>query len=559
MAAVKKIQIYDTTLRDGCQSEDVSLTVEDKVQIARKLDELGVDYIEGGWPGSNERDAAFFREVKKARLKHARVAAFGSTRRANIKASQDRNLHLLLKADTPVATVVGKTWDLHVREALRISNQANLEILHDTIAFLKKHVDEAILDAEHFFDGYYNNPDFALACLRAAEDAGADLICLCDTNGGRLPHEIEDAVRVAAETVKCPLGIHCHNDSEVAVANSIAAVRAGAVQVQGTINGLGERCGNANLVSIIPDLQLKLGYQCVAPQKLKALQEVSMLVYELANITPHPRQPYVGRSAFAHKAGLHVSGIQRDARTYEHVDPALVGNDRRVLLSELSGRANIVYKSKEFGLDIAQNNEKIGHLLDELKRLESEGYSFEGADASFELLMLRTLGFAREYFKFVSFRVFDDKWHEDRAPFSEAVVVIEGPDGRRSRTAAIGNGPVNALDSALRQALVPYYPCLEAMELSDYKVRVLSNGGAGGTGARVRVLIESSDGKRRWGTVGVSANVVDASWQALVDSVEYKLHKDNVKPRVKAHPAGANSRPRSKRAATRGEPANSGA
>lgn len=545
MAAVKKIQVYDTTLRDGCQSEDVSLTVEDKVEIARRLDDLGIDYIEGGWPGSNDRDAAFFTEVRKAHLKHAKIAAFGSTRRAGIKAAQDRNLQLLLRANTPVATVVGKTWDFHVREALRISMEENLDILHDTIAFLKKRVDQVIFDAEHFFDGYLNNPEFALKCLRAVDDAGVNLIALCDTNGGRLPHEIEDGVRAAIEACNCPIGIHCHNDSEVAVANTLAAVRIGAVQVQGTINGVGERCGNANLVSIIPDLQLKLGYQCVPQNKLKALHELSMLVYELANITPNPRQAYVGRSAFAHKAGLHASGVQRNTQTYEHIDPALVGNDRRVLLSELSGRANIMYKSKEFGLEIEPSNEKIGHLLDELKHLESEGYSFEGADASFELLMLRTLGLTREHFNFVSFRVFDDKWHEDQAPFSEAVVIIEGPDGRRSRTSAIGNGPVNALDSALRRALVPYYPMLESMHLADYKVRVLDNGR--GTGARVRVLIESTDGKRRWGTVGVSANVVEASWQALIDSVEYKLHKDNAKPRVKTG-AENGARPHRRRA-----------
>ena len=349
-------------------------------------------------------------------------------------------------------------------------------------------------------------------------------------------------MQAAIEAVRCPIGIHPHNDSEVAVANSIAGVRSGAVQVQGTINGLGERCGNANLVSIIPNLQLKLGYQCVPPAKLKTLREVSMLVYELANITPHTRQAYVGHSAFTHKAGLHVSGIQRNVHTYEHIDPATVGNDRHVVLSELSGRANILYKSKEFGLDIEPSNEKIGVLLDELKRLESLGYTFDGADASFELLMLRTLGFARDHFRFVSFRVFDDKWHEDQAPFSEAVVVIEGPDGVRTRNSAIGNGPVNALDSALRGALVPYYPALEAMQLADYKVRVLDNGA--GTAARVRVLIESTDGRRRWGTVGLSSNVVEASWQALVDSVEYKLHKDAARPRIVKHPPGNGARPR---------------
>jgi 2-isopropylmalate synthase len=548
MAATKKIEIYDTTLRDGCQSEDVSLTTEDKVEIARRLDDLGVDYIEGGWPGSNDRDAAFFGAVKKAHLKHSKIAAFGSTRRAGVKAAQDRNLQLLLKADTPVATVVGKTWDLHVREALRIPLEENFDVLSDTIAFLKKHVDEVIFDAEHYFDGYFNNREYALNCIRTVAEAGADRICLCDTNGGRLPEQIEEAVRAALAIVKSPIAIHCHNDSEVAVANSIAAVKVGATQVQGTINGVGERCGNANLVSIIPDLQIKLGYQCVPPAKLKELRALSMLVYEMANITPVGRQAFVGRYAFAHKGGLHVSGILRNTQTYEHIDPALVGNDRHVVLSELSGKANIMYKSKELGLDVDPNHEKIPELLEEVKRLESEGYTFEGADASFELLMRRTLGMAREHFNFVSFRVFDDKWHEDQAPFSEAVVIIEGPDGHRSRTSAIGNGPVNALDSALRSALVPYYPALEHMQLADYKVRVLDNGR--GTGARVRVLIESTDGKKRWSTVGVSANVVEASWQALVDSVEYKLHKDNAKPR--AHPAAANGEVSGAKASKRG-------
>jgi len=547
MADTKHIQVYDTTLRDGCQSEDISLTVEDKVTIAERLDDLGFDYIEGGWPGSNDRDAAFFKEVKKIKIRHAKIAAFGSTRRSGVRAAADRNLQLLLRTGAPVATVVGKTWDMHVREALRIPLNENLEIVNDTIAFLKKNFDEAIFDAEHFFDGYFHNPEYALACLKAVDDAGVTLIALCDTNGGRLPHEIEAAVTAARAAVNCPIGIHCHNDSEVAVANTLAGVRAGAVQVQGTVNGFGERCGNANLVSIVANLQLKLGYHCVPTAKLKTMREVSTLVYELANITPFARQPYVGRSAFAHKGGLHVSGIQRNTATYEHIDPALLGNDRRVLLSELSGRANIVYKAKEFGLDVgAASDDKIGELLDELKRLEGAGYTFDGADASFELLMLRTLGLAKEHFNFVSFRVFDDKWHEDRAPFSEAVVVIEGPDGVRTRNSAIGNGPVNALDSALRHALLPYYPNLEAMQLVDYKVRVLDNGA--GTEARVRVLIESTDGKRRWGTVGLSSNVVEASWQALVDSVEYKLHKDNAKPRsTKASSKSNGARPRSGR------------
>ena len=533
----QRVYLYDTTLRDGCQSEEVSLTVADKLRIAQRLDDLGIDYIEGGWPGSNERDAAFFAEVKKLKLHHAKVAAFGSTRRANLKAEQDHNLELLLTAQTPVATVVGKTWDLHVKEALRISNQANLEVIADTIAYLKARVDEVIFDAEHFFDGFADNPEFALQCLKAAAEAGADVICLCDTNGGRLPDEIAAGVDAARAALSCTLGIHCHNDCELAVANSLAAVKAGARHVQGTINGLGERCGNANLVSIIANLELKLGCRCVGTEKLKLLREVSLAVYELANLAPLARQAFVGRSAFAHKGGLHVSAIQRNVRTYEHMEPKLVGNNRRVLLSDLAGRANIVYKAREFGLALDPDNEKIGLLLEELKRLEGEGYLYEGAEASFELVMLRALGMLeRSYFEFVSFRVFDDKWHEEHAPFSEAVVVIDGPDGQRSRSSASGNGPVNALDSALRKALLPYYPTLEPMHLADYKVRVLDNGA--GTAARVRVLIESTDGKLRWGTVGVSSNVLEASWQALVDAVEYKLSRDKAIPAVVNSPKG---------------------
>ncbi|HLH78041.1 MAG TPA: citramalate synthase [Candidatus Binataceae bacterium] len=532
MADGGKIYVYDTTLRDGLQSDDVSLTVDDRLAIAARLDEMGFDYIEGGWPGSNQRDAEFFTRAAKLRLRHAKLCAFGATRRARIKASQDRSLALLLRAGTPVATVVGKTSELHVREALRISLQENLDILGDTVRYLKQHVDEVILDAEHFFDGFAQNPQFTLSCIKAAAQAGADLVCLCDTNGGRLPEEIAQAVARARETLPCGVGIHCHNDSDVAVANTVAAVRAGARQVQGTINGLGERCGNANLISVIANLQLKMGYQCLPAAKLKHLRQLSTLVNELANLTPMTRQPYVGRSAFAHKGGLHVSAVQRNTATYEHIDPALVGNDRRVLLSELAGQSNIVYKAREFGLELKPDDERISGLLAELKRLEAAGYAYDGADASFELVMLRALGLEREHFGLVSFRVFDDKWNAEQAPFSEAIVIIDGPDGRRTRSAATGNGPVNALDSALRAALIPYYPTLGAMRLADYKVRVLDNGA--GTGARVRVLIESTDGKRRWTTVGVSANVIEASWQALIDSVEYKLHRDRAQPKLRA-------------------------
>ena len=537
MAATKKIQIYDTTLRDGCQSEDVSLTTEDKVEIARRLDDLGIDYVEGGWPGSNDRDAAFFSAVKKAHLKHSKIAAFGSTRRAGVKASQDRNLQLLLKADTPVATVVGKTWDLHVREALRIPLEENLEILHDTIAFLKKHVDEVIFDAEHFFDGFFNNENYTLNCMRAVDDAGVDRICLCDTNGGRLPEEIEEAVRAALATVKSPIAIHCHNDSEVAVANTHrgGARRrdAGAGHHQWGRRAMRQRQSGFDHPRPSAQARLSMRAACEAEGAARSL-DAGLRAGEYHALS-------VGRHSWADmpsriRAGCMSRQFCATRQTYEHIDPALVGNDRHVVLSELSGKANIMYKSKELGLDIDPNNEKIADLLEEVKRLESEGYTFEGADASFELLMRRTLGMTSEHFNFVSFRVFDDKWHEDQAPFSEAVVIIEGPDGHRSRTSAIGNGPVNALDSALRSALVPYYPALENMHLADYKVRVLDNGR--GTGARVRVLIESTDGKKRWSTVGVSANVVEASWQALVDSVEYKLHKDHLKPRAK--PVGAN-------------------
>jgi len=540
MAASKKIQVYDTTLRDGLQSEDVSLTVEDRLTIAARLDDMGFDYIEGGWPGSNQRDAEFFDRVGKLRLRHARICAFGSTRRASVKAAQDRNLALILRSGAPVATVVGKTSELHVREALRIPFAQNLEVLHDTISYLKKHLEKVILDAEHYFDGLALNRDYTLACLKAAADAGVDLICLCDTNGGRLPFEVAEGVRAAQSAVGCPLGIHCHNDSEVAVAATLEAVRAGAVQVQGTINGLGERCGNANLISVIANLQLKMNYQCLPPGKLARLRELATLVNELANLTPWPRQPYVGRSAFAHKGGLHVSAIQRNTRTYEHIDPAAVGNDRRVLLSELAGQSNIVYKAREFGLEVQAGDPRIGVLLKELKRLEAAGYAYDGADASFELVMLRALGQERQHFGLVSFRVFDDKWNEDQEPLSEAIVIIEGPDGRRTRNSAIGNGPVNALDSALRKSLVPYYPGLSSMQLADYKVRVLDTGV--GTGARVRVLIESTDGKRRWTTVGVSANVIEASWQALVDSVEYKLHRDRAKAKLNARQPGSSAK-----------------
>jgi 2-isopropylmalate synthase len=521
---MKRIVLYDTTLRDGCQSEDVSLTLDDKLRIAEKLDAFGIDFIEGGWPGSNPRDEEFFHAVKKLHLRHAKVAAFGSTRRANIAAGDDLNIRLLLKADTPVVTIVGKTWDLHVRDDLRISKKANLEVISDSIAYLKKRVDQVFFDAEHFFDGYSANPEYAIECLMAAAQAGADVLVLCDTRGGRMPHEIVTALQAATQATTTQLGIHCHNDCEMAVANSLAAVEAGAMQVQGTINGFGERCGNANLCSIVPNLQIKLGYQCVSAAQLQTLGELSRFVYELANVEPNKRQAYVGASAFAHKGGLHVAAVQKNRETYEHIDSEIVGNHQRVLVSDLSGRSNVVYKAKQFGLDVESADPAVKTILDEVKRLEHIGFQYEGAEGSFELLMQKAISGQVRHFRLIGFRVIDEKRKEDEPPLSEATIMVEGPDGAVEHTAAQGNGPVNALDRALRKALTKFYPQLEKVELHDYKVRVLGDGQ--GTGSMVRVLIESGDEQDRWGTVGVSPNVIEASWQALVDSIEYKLYKD---------------------------------
>jgi 2-isopropylmalate synthase len=521
---VKRLQIYDTTLRDGAQAEDVTFTLEDKLRISERLDDLGIHYIEGGWPGSNPRDEQYFREVKRLGLRHAKIAAFGSTRRAGVRASEDRNLQLCVRADTPVITIVGKTWDFQVREDLRIPLKENVEVVHDTMAYLRRHVDEVVFDAEHFFDGFAANADYALECLRAAADGGATLLCLCDTRGGSLPDQVAIAVD-AARGVGLPLAIHCHNDCELAVANSITAVEHGCVQVQGTINGFGERCGNANLVSVIAVMQVKRGYHCVTAAQLRKLAEVSHFVCELANLEPNKRQPFVGQSAFAHKGGLHVAAVQKNAATYEHMDPALVGNVQRVLVSDLSGRSNLLYKAEKFGLDLHSNKPAVTSLLQELKELESRGFAYEGAEASFELLMQKALDGDRvRYYRLIGFRVIDEKRAEGEAPIAEATIMLEGPDGQVEHTAAQGNGPVNALDQALRKALCKFYPEIEQVRLHDYKVRVLP--GEPGTAALVRVLVESGDEHERWGTVGVSHNVIDASWQALVDSMDYKLYKE---------------------------------
>ena len=517
---MRKVEIYDTTLRDGAQSEDISFSVEDKLRILHKLDEFGIDYIEGGWPGASPRDAELFERAKKFKCRKSRLAAFGSTHRASLKVADDPNIKALLSAETPVVTIFGKTWDFHVREALRISLQKNLDIIYNTVAYLKKRVPEVFFDAEHFFDGYRANPGYALKTLEAAVSAGADRLVLCDTNGGTLPGDVGRIVGEMVRTFSAPVGIHAHNDSECAVANSVVAVEAGAVHVQGTINGLGERCGNANLVSVIPNLKLKLNIKCITDSKLRKLKDVSRFVTEIANLRHFKRQPYVGDSAFAHKGGIHVSAIQRHPETYEHIRPELVGNYQRVLVSDLSGRGNIIRKIKDFRLKVDPDSPKVAQVIRELKELENQGFQFEGAEASFELLIKKTFGLHRKFFDLIGFRVIDEKRREGETPYSEATIMLT-VGGKLEHTAATGNGPVNAIDNALRKALEKFYPQLKEVKLLDYKVRVLTAGV--GTSAKVRVLIESGDETHRWGTVGVSENIIEASWQALVDSIEYKL------------------------------------
>src|ERR1051325_8374986 len=448
---MKDVLIYDTTLRDGCQAEEISFTLEDKLRIAEKLAELGIDYIEGGYPGSNARDADFFKQVKKLKLKNTKIASFGTTRRPSAKPSQDLSLKIVLDADTPVVTLVGKTWDLHVRDDLRISKQANLEVIQDSIAYMKRHGDEVIFDADHFFDGFRSNSGYAMECLKAAQDGGADWIVLCDTNGGRTPMDIRSALEQVNRAIATPLGIHCHNDGELAVANTLAGVDMGVTQVQGTINGFGERCGNVNLISVIANLQLKMEKKCVTPAQLKKLREVSQLFYELANIQPNKRQAYVGDSAFAHKGGLHVSGVLKNRETYEHIDPELVGNRQRVLVSDLSGRSNVVYKGKEYGIDLKDAGDSVKEILRRTKELEGQGYEFQAAEASFELLIQEALGRKKKNFNLIGFRVIDEKRTEGEAPISEATIMVQ-VDGVMEHAAAMGNGPVNALDQALRRA-----------------------------------------------------------------------------------------------------------
>lgn len=526
------VELYDTTLRDGTQAENFNLSVEDKIRITLALDELGIDFVEGGWPGSNPVSVEYFERMQTTTLKHAKTAAFGATRHFKNSPDKDANIQALLRAQTPAVTIFGKSWDIHVIDALHIRLEDNLQIIEDTLAYLHPHVDVLFYDAEHFFDGFKNNEDYALSTLEGAVRGGAQTIVLCDTNGGTLPHEIPPIIarvreHLQARQMEVELGIHAHNDSETAVANSLIAVTEGKVrQIQGTMNGFGERCGNANLTSIIPALVFKIGLECEVRKNIDRLYSTSRLVNELANL-PHSRyQPYVGESAFAHKGGIHVSAVKQNPLTYEHIAPDKVGNFRRILISDQSGRANILHKAQKWGLPLTPNDPVLATIISELKELENQGYQYEGAEASFELLMRRAMGMTRNYFKFSSFRVMNDKYRMDLPPLTEATIrMFVG--GSEVHTAAMGDGPVNALDCAIRKALTRFYPTLEEMELTDYKVRVLS--GEHGTEARVRVLVESRDGHDTWGTVGVSVNIIEASWQALVDSINYKLMRDDLR------------------------------
>jgi 2-isopropylmalate synthase len=514
------IEIYDTTLRDGTQGEGINLSVMDKLRIAEKLDQFGVQFIEGGWPGSNPKDIEFFEEAKGRKYRKARLAAFGSTRRKGVAVESDEQVRLLLEAETPVVTIYGKTWLLHVKEVLRATPDENLAMIADTIRFLKDHGRYVIYDAEHGIDGFKNDSEYALATWQAAEKAGADMVVLCDTNGGSLPSEIKRATAEAMGKLTAPIGIHTHNDIGLAVANALAAVDAGAIHVQGTVNGYGERTGNCNLISLIPTVCLKMGKKCVPNGSIRKLKELAQFVDEIANVRHDPRQPWVGEAAFAHKGGTHVNAVQKLVSSYEHVDPALIGNVRRVLISDLAGRSNIVMKARELGFDIDNNTPELKAILGKIKQLEHEGYEFEAAEASLALLIRKALRHEEAPFVVEGYHV---SIRRDRATsVCQASVKVKVGD-LFEHTIAEGDGPVNALDQALRNALVKFYPRLKSVRLSDYKVRILDS--ASGTGARTRVLIESTDGKAEWGTVGVHDNIIEASLQALSDSLEFRLSK----------------------------------
>jgi len=512
------VEIYDTTLRDGSQGEGINFSVADKLRIAERLDAFGVHYIEGGWPGSNPKDIEFFAEAKRRKFKKARLASFGSTRRKGIAVEADDQVRLLLEAETPVVTIYGKTWLLHVREVLRATPEENLGMIADTVKYLKDHGRSVIYDAEHGFDGFKQDPDYALATWQAAEKAGADLVVLCDTNGGSVPGEITHITEIARGKLGVRLGIHTHNDVGLGVANALAAVEAGAAHVQGTINGYGERTGNCNLISVIPILALKLKKPCLPDSSLRKLKEVSQFVDEIANIRHDPRQPWVGEAAFAHKGGTHVNAVQKLVSSYEHVDPSLIGNSRRVLISDLAGRSNIVLKAQELGFKLQNDTPELKEILNRIKILEHEGYEFEAAEASLSLLIRKILQHQAPPFVIDAYHV---SIRRDRSHgVCQASIKVRVNDVTE-HTIAEGDGPVNALDQALRAGLIKFYPQLKRVKLSDYKVRILNS--MAGTGARTRVLIESTDGKSEWGTVGVHDNIIEASVQALSDSLEFRL------------------------------------
>ena len=515
------IELFDTTLRDGTQGEGINLSVNDKLNIAHRLDDFGVDIIEGGWPGSNPRDEEFFQKAAKINFHNAKICAFGSTARFPNKIKQDANLTALLKAETPYVSIFGKTWKFHSEKSLGLTEAQNEELIFKSVKFLKDYGRIVVFDAEHFFDGFKEDKCFALKMLKAAKDGGADVITLCDTNGGSLPHEVMNAVEEVITVINMPVGIHAHNDGELGVANSLIAVKTGATHVQGTINGVGERCGNANLVSIIPNLIFKMNLKTKQILKLDELTTVSKFISETMNITPNNRAAFVGNSAFAHKGGVHVSAVLKDSRMYEHIDPTLIGNKQRVLVSDLSGQSNIKYKAKEFGVDLSSDNELSKKLVAHIKSLEYDGYQFDGAEASFELILRSETDEFSPFFKTLDSKVYVT-FDNQKQTSSEAVLKIE-VDGEVEHTAANGEGPVNAMDNALRKALLRFYPEIALTKLIDYKVRVLNE--KDGTAAKVRVLVETTDGNETWSTVGVSVNIIEASWQALCDSINYKLFK----------------------------------
>ena len=518
----KQIILYDTTLRDGTQGEQITLSAEDKLRISRKLDDFGIHYIEGGWPGSNPKDARFFKMASKISFRHSRLTAFGSTRRAQTHPENDDNIKALLKTEVETIAIFGKSWDFHASQILGVSLDENLAMIEGTLLYLKDQGRDVIYDAEHFFDGYKNNPDYALETVKAAINGGAQMIVLCDTNGGAMPHEIQGIMGEVMPHITLPVGIHTHNDCGLALANTLAAVQLGATMVQGTINGYGERCGNVDLTATIGTLQLKMGYPCLAPERVKQLTDLSRYVSEVANVPPLNQRPFVGQSAFAHKGGVHVSAIEKNPYAYEHMDPEDVGNRRRVLVSDLSGKSNIEYKTREMGIKLGGNGYDSKKIVQEIKKLEDQGYQFDAAEGSLELLIKKVTGQFEEPFALESFRVTIEKDRHGPSTSQATIKISVGKD--HEITAAEGDGPVNALDHALRKALNNFFPQIQEMGLVDFKVRVID--GSAGTGAKVSVRIESRDPKEIWSTIGVSENIIEASWQALVDSVQYKLLKE---------------------------------